>query len=121
MAEETYIHHAKLEEDLKNGIQQTLRGVSGAMGESQITCPITTYIGTQDEHVSERGLQGWHALGHGACTIHRLPGDHFFLEDTKSREQLLRSISHVLVQRLSRHGNWITMGNGDPLTRDRSR
>jgi surfactin synthase thioesterase subunit len=74
-----------------------------------LLCPMTIYVGLQDEHTSEKGLQGWQQLSRGPCQLQRLPGDHFYLEDGKSREHLLKSIGHTLVGHLSRHSNWITM------------
>lgn len=47
----------------------------------------------------------------GPCNVVRLAGNHFYLDDMKSREQLLRSVGHTLVHQLSEHSNWITMGN----------
>ena len=39
----------------------------------------------------------------------RLPGDHFYLEEPRSREALLRSLGQTLVHHLTRHPSWLTM------------
>jgi surfactin synthase thioesterase subunit len=73
-----------------------------------IMCPITVFTGVLDEHTCEPGLQDWKQFCTGPMQVVRMNGDHFFLEDAKNRDELIRSIGHTLVNHLSNHSNWIT-------------
>jgi hypothetical protein len=75
----------------------------------QVRCPVTLYVGNRDEHTADAGLQGWAAFTRGPCALQRLPGDHFYLEEPRSREALLRSLGQTLVHHLTDHPAWITM------------
>jgi surfactin synthase thioesterase subunit len=48
-----------------------------------LSCPITVFAGVDDDQYADRDLHRWQECTRGACGVHRLPGDHFFLEDQR--------------------------------------
>ena len=49
-----------------------------------LRCPITVLGGLQDETVTRAQLEPWHSQTTGACRIHMLEGDHFFINQQQS-------------------------------------
>lgn len=60
--------------------------------EPPLDCPIVVFGGEQDSMVSVQELQEWRNQTRSACTLHILPGDHFFLQNQQ----------HLLLVTLSR-------------------
>jgi surfactin synthase thioesterase subunit len=60
--------------------------------ELPLDCPIAVFGGKQDSMVSTQELREWRHQTRSACTLHILPGDHFFLH----------SQQHLLLAALSR-------------------
>lgn len=49
-----------------------------------LRCPITVLGGLQDETVTRTQLEPWRSQTTGACRIHMLEGDHFFINQQQS-------------------------------------
>lgn len=64
--------------------------------ERPFTFPLTVFGGQLDEEFSSLSLQAWRRHTTGPFEMHRLPGDHFFLNS--SRERLLQIIAQALDQ-----------------------
>jgi len=62
--------------------------------EEPLSCPITVFGGIHDATVNRAALEAWHQHTRNACTLHMLPGGHFFLRD--EQESLLRIIGAKL-------------------------
>jgi medium-chain acyl-[acyl-carrier-protein] hydrolase len=65
--------------------------------ESPLDCPIAVFGGEQDSMVSTQELREWRYQTRSACTLHILPGDHFFLH---SQQHLLLAALSRLMSRL---------------------
>ncbi len=52
--------------------------------ENPLDCPITVLGGLQDSSTQRDELKVWAAHTHNNCTLHMLPGDHFFLRSAQS-------------------------------------
>lgn len=59
-----------------------------------LSCRTSAFGGTEDEHVERDGLNAWKDLTSKQFRLHMLPGDHFFL--SQSRSILLRIIAGEL-------------------------
>ena len=66
-----------------------------------LDCPITVFAGLRDEEATSAYLAPWRDQTTGPCTIHVLPGDHFFI----------RSAQPLLLQMLSRDLRQIVVRN----------
>jgi medium-chain acyl-[acyl-carrier-protein] hydrolase len=62
--------------------------------ESPLDCPIAVFGGEQDSMVSTQELREWRYQTRSACTLHILPGDHFFLHS--QQHLLLAALSHLM-------------------------
>lgn len=67
-----------------------------------LDCPTTAFGGLEDVHVSRDALEGWGNHTRAAFKLRMLPGDHFFLH--QSRLMLLRAITDDLRLPMLRHG-----------------
>ena len=57
-----------------------------------LDCPVTVYSGDRDQLVNEAERSGWDSHTTGPCTVHVLPGKHFFINDERDRLlELLRT------------------------------
>jgi medium-chain acyl-[acyl-carrier-protein] hydrolase len=63
-----------------------------------LDCPIAAFGGTQDRDVKRVHLEAWRSQTSADFSLHMLPGDHFFLH--QSRAQLLSLLSRELSQLL---------------------
>lgn len=57
--------------------------------------PIHVLAGLADPTVSHAGLEAWQAHTTAVCTIHALPGDHFFIH--RATAQVLRIVEGHLI------------------------
>lgn len=73
----------------------------------QLSCPVSVFAGTDDEETSDLELTGWRELTSSTCTVHRLPGDHHYLDDARGREMLTKSIAATLSRHMTRHTSWL--------------
>src|ERR1051326_791724 len=64
-----------------------------------LRCPITAFGGAEDPAVLLEELEGWSKQTSGPCAVQVLPGDHFFLQTTRSL--LLQKLSQELVRVMS--------------------
>jgi medium-chain acyl-[acyl-carrier-protein] hydrolase len=46
----------------------------------RLSCPITAFTGTQDPMASDAEVEAWREHTASRFTLHRLPGDHFFVQ-----------------------------------------
>jgi len=60
----------------------------------RLTCPITAFGGTQDQHISREQLEAWAGETSNQFRLHWLPGGHFFHQE--SREELVSLIQSTL-------------------------
>ena len=58
-----------------------------------LSCPITVYGGTEDDHTTPDGLGAWQQLTDGPFNSHLFEGDHFFLQT--QQKTLLTEIYNV--------------------------
>jgi medium-chain acyl-[acyl-carrier-protein] hydrolase len=65
-------------------------------GSTPLASPVTVFAGDSDPSTSPDTLDAWSLLTTGTCQVHTLPGDHFFLN--QSRTLLLRLVNDVLRQ-----------------------
>jgi medium-chain acyl-[acyl-carrier-protein] hydrolase len=80
-----------------------------------LACPILALGGDSDPYLSERALLGWHEHTNAETWIHRLPGDHFFLNHQ-------RGAVLALIRRAVYDVCGVAVGGPPPLRRvDRSR
>jgi len=68
-------------------------------GGLPLVCPITVFGGLQDDTVSREALAAWREQTLQDCTLHLLPGNHFFLHHAQG--QLLQHLQRALLQALS--------------------
>ncbi len=61
-----------------------------------LTCPLSAFGGLQDEHVTREHLEAWHEHTTAPFRARMLPGDHFFLNT--SRSMLIAAIAGELNQ-----------------------
>jgi len=59
-----------------------------------LTSPLTVFVGDTDPSTSPELVEPWAQLTTSTCEVHTLPGDHFFVNE--SREQLVRLVGEVL-------------------------
>ena len=52
-------------------------------------------------------MASWQEVTSSACALHRLPGDHYYLEDRRGREMLIKSITAALARDMTRHASWL--------------
>jgi medium-chain acyl-[acyl-carrier-protein] hydrolase len=64
-------------------------------GEPPLNCPITAFGGLQDQEARRDDLAGWRDQTRGSFSIRMFPGDHFFLNT--SRSLLLPALSQELL------------------------
>lgn len=74
-----------------------------------LRCPITALGGLQDEGVTSRDLEAWRNHTTGRFTIHSFPGNHFFINTSKSA--LLQVLKQELQALLNSLGNNQTIGS----------
>ncbi len=63
-------------------------------GGPPLACPITVFGGIQDDSVSRDALAAWREQTLETCTLHLLPGNHYFLHHAQG--QLLRYLQSAL-------------------------
>ena len=59
-----------------------------------LACPITVLGGSDDHLTPAEHLEAWRRETHGACQVHLLPGDHFYL--TPQRAAVLALLCRIL-------------------------
>jgi medium-chain acyl-[acyl-carrier-protein] hydrolase len=67
--------------------------------ESPLPCPIAAFGGIDDQRVGRSGIKAWGRQTSAEFTLRMLPGDHFFLMD--SRPLLVEAISQELAAYLA--------------------
>jgi medium-chain acyl-[acyl-carrier-protein] hydrolase len=60
-----------------------------------LDCPVTAFGGLEDEHAERAQIAPWSEHTRGAFALRMLPGDHFFLQD--SRATMVREIARALL------------------------
>jgi medium-chain acyl-[acyl-carrier-protein] hydrolase len=60
-----------------------------------LACPVHVLAGRADSSVRPADLEAWRAHTAGPCTIHTLPGDHFFVHSAPA--QVLRIVTDALL------------------------
>ena len=66
----------------------------------KLSCDILAYAGTQDFDVDDR-INAWQDVTTGTSSLHRLPGDHYYIDDLRSREILLRALAKAIAGHMS--------------------
>jgi|AntAceMinimDraft_1070359.scaffolds.fasta_scaffold14450_3 surfactin synthase thioesterase subunit len=74
-----------------------------------VSCPITVFAGVDDEEAEDDTLARWREVTSSTCSVQRLPGDHYYLDDPRGRELLTRSITDALGRHMTRHASWLTV------------
>ena len=67
----------------------------------KLSCNIVAFAGTQDAQVTDSDIRGWQDVTTGTLTAHRVPGDHFYCDDMRSRERLCRSLAYAVAKHMS--------------------
>lgn len=62
--------------------------------EPPLECPISVFAGLQDDHVDLEQIEAWGEQTNQPFSIHMLPGDHFFVNS--SRSMLLQTLAGKL-------------------------
>ena len=68
--------------------------------DTPLSCPITSFQGSNDPRTSGPGISAWKAQTKGRFSCRTLPGDHFFIDT--ARDQLLAVMMQDLTQFISR-------------------
>lgn len=67
--------------------------------EPPLACPLSAFAGDEDEETSDERIEDWRRHTTGACQVHRLQGDHFFIHSRRSELlRLMRPVLSSLVQ-----------------------
>lgn len=66
------------------------------VGSPPLPCPLTVFGGLADPVVTQEELAAWHEHTSSAFAVRMFPGDHFFLNSTRSA--LLGAIAHPLIR-----------------------
>lgn len=53
--------------------------------DAPLDCPLTVFGGLEDDTTSPAHLQAWNKQTACACTVHMLPGAHFFLRENRNK------------------------------------
>jgi medium-chain acyl-[acyl-carrier-protein] hydrolase len=61
---------------------------------ARLACPITVFGGAEDRRITTAQLEAWSMETSAPCTLHLLPGGHFFMDT--ARTQLLALIRQGL-------------------------
>jgi surfactin synthase thioesterase subunit len=61
---------------------------------AKLACPITVFGGLNDRRITTAQLEAWSKETFSRCTLHLLPGGHFFIDSAKA--ELLALIRHGL-------------------------
>lgn len=61
-------------------------------------CPVTAFGGESDEEVSVEDIKAWGEQTSGRFDVRIMPGDHFFLNDSPTRSQMLEVIASELAR-----------------------
>ncbi|MET9931844.1 MULTISPECIES: alpha/beta fold hydrolase [unclassified Streptomyces] len=64
--------------------------VPPAPGDGVLSCPISVFTGTEDDHVSPEEAAAWEAYTTDSCDVQAFPGGHFFLQTR--REEVASAI-----------------------------
>lgn len=65
-----------------------------------LSCPVDVFIGQDDTATSaDEDVDAWSDETHGACTVHRFEGGHFFIDD--QRDAVLRIVDTSLADALA--------------------
>jgi medium-chain acyl-[acyl-carrier-protein] hydrolase len=62
--------------------------------KERLACPVSVFGGYHDVRVTRPQLDAWSLETSNKCTIHMIPGDHFFIHDCQS--ELLSLIRQIL-------------------------
>jgi medium-chain acyl-[acyl-carrier-protein] hydrolase len=62
--------------------------------EAPLTCPITAFVGAQDQEVSTDDMVAWCIHTSNTFDLHVFPGDHFYWQSAP--DPLLRTIAGLL-------------------------
>jgi medium-chain acyl-[acyl-carrier-protein] hydrolase len=65
----------------------------------ELGCPVSVFGGAEDPIVSSDDLAAWAEHTRSSCSVHVLPGDHFFLDS--ARDELLRLVDRELAGHLA--------------------
>jgi surfactin synthase thioesterase subunit len=70
----------------------TLLTAAASLGGEKLAAPITVIAGAQDGSLAGRNLSSWAELTRNSCSLHMLPGGHFYLaEQTAAVARIVRS------------------------------
>jgi medium-chain acyl-[acyl-carrier-protein] hydrolase len=61
-----------------------------------LECPLTAFGGSQDEMLTEAGMQAWEELTRAEFELKMFEGDHFYLLEPGNRDRLFKSIEASL-------------------------
>ncbi|KST66334.1 thioesterase II family protein [Mastigocoleus testarum] len=65
--------------------------------EPPLNCPITAFAGSEDTEASREELAAWSSQTAADFNLHILPGDHFFLNSSRSRLlQIIDTVCHQI-------------------------
>ncbi len=65
-----------------------------------LTNPVTVLLGNKDSYVTPEVANGWHRQTRSECSVHQVPGDHFFLQSCQKQvlDVVKTTILHDLKQ-----------------------
>ena len=115
--EETYIHKDRFGDFPSRWEGNVVEASAGGGGEpatgdfEKLRCPVVAYYGVSDDYIDKGSMQSWQDITSGPLSIHRIPGDHYYLEDPKARDVLAGSIATFFTGMLTKYESWIIAGN----------
>ena len=67
--------------------------------DTPLRCPITIYGGLQDHRIPRESLLPWKELTSSRCSLHMVPGDHFFIRSSQAKllKLLARELQEIMV------------------------
>jgi medium-chain acyl-[acyl-carrier-protein] hydrolase len=77
--------------------------------DDPLDCPIAVFGGEDDEHNPPRQLEQWKEYTRSSCTVHLLPGNHFFLLDPALRLLFFQKLRESIqwLDRVSGEGTYV--------------
>ncbi len=76
----------------------TMVGTYSYMQEYPLSCPISVFGGVQDRSITEQDLEAWCEQTTNSFNLQMLPGDHFFIQSSRSAflEHIKKTVSSLL-------------------------